>query len=334
MYELNHTNSEMKPTIDNKDWPKTFKLIEQYFTLKHGKLHIPIAYVIREQVTLPPTADNPTGNYAMPVAEMIVCAPHERKGFCSAERWSWCLSSSFQPLPWSKQCEQPVRCLREGSRHDLLQRGGMSLEFEKYVMAQKKHHQILEGLVCYGYLGIDARTKVRYLMDGSKTSAFDVRTGQILGNPVLCSDFDGLVMLYKDFITQFKSSSSSAPTHKISAAGVTKGTIEDRYYVPADYTMLSNEQKEQLHQLQGKRGHKPGAKDSKVLPSHVNKKQKTDGKCTIAALLKANAAMQKRLDSMEKKLAANDGNIPETILTDGSSTQGSNSNNAALTCQN
>jgi hypothetical protein len=32
---------------------------------------------------------------------------------------------------------------------------------------------------------------------------------------------------------------------------------------------------------------------SKVLPSHANKKQKSDGKHTITALSKANAAMQK-----------------------------------------
>jgi hypothetical protein len=37
---------------------------------------------------------------------------------------------------------------------------------------------------------------------------------------------------------------------------------------------------------------------------------------------------------MEKKFAANNGSIPDTILTDGSPTQGSNSNNAALTHQN
>jgi hypothetical protein len=37
---------------------------------------------------------------------------------------------------------------------------------------------------------------------------------------------------------------------------------------------------------------------------------------------------------MEKKLGANDGNILDTISTDGSSTQGSNSNNAAITHQN
>ncbi len=171
---------------------------------------------------------------------------------------------------------------------------GCHWNFEKYVMAQKKHHQILEGLVHYGYTGINARTKVCYLMDGIKTSALDVPTGQILGNPVLHSDFDGSVMLYKDFITQFKSSSSSALMCNVSAAGVTKGTIEDHYYAPAEFASpLLNEQKEQQCQLQGKRGHKPGDKDSKVMPGHANKKQKTNGKHMIATLSKANAAMQK-----------------------------------------
>jgi hypothetical protein len=54
-----------------------------------------------------------------------------------------------------------------------------------------------------------------------------------------------------------------------------------------------NEQKEQLCQLRGKRGHKPSSKDSKVLPSDATKKQKSNDKQMIAALLKANAAMQK-----------------------------------------
>jgi hypothetical protein len=35
-----------------------------------------------------------------------------------------------------------------------------------------------------------------------------------------------------------------------------------------------------------------------------------------------------------KKLGANNGNVLDTISTDGSSTQGLNSNNAALTRQN
>jgi hypothetical protein len=63
------------------------------------------------------------------------------------------------------------------------------------------------------------------------------------------------------------------------------------------------------------------------LPSQATKKQKTEGKRSIATL-------KKQLDSMEKKLAATDSNIQDTVSMDGSSTQGSNSNNAVLTRQN
>jgi hypothetical protein len=45
---------------------------------------------------------------------------------------------------------------------------------------------------------------------------------------ILHSDFNGLVTLYKDFITHSKSSSSSALMCNVSAAGVTKGTVEDQ----------------------------------------------------------------------------------------------------------
>jgi hypothetical protein len=67
-------------------------------------------------------------------------------------------------------------------------------------------------------------------MDGIKTKELDVPTGQILGNPMLRSDFDGLVMLYKDFINQSKSSSSfglSALTQNVSAVSVKKGNTSD-----------------------------------------------------------------------------------------------------------
>jgi hypothetical protein len=90
---------------------------------------------------------------------------------------------------------------------------GQHWNFEKYVTAQKKHHKILEGLVHYRYSGIDMHMKVCYLMDGIKSSVLDVPTGQILGNPVLCSAFDGSVTLSKDFITQSKSSSDVQRLH-------------------------------------------------------------------------------------------------------------------------
>jgi hypothetical protein len=77
---LNYENPGTKPTIDDKDWPKTFEALKQYFTLKHGEYHIPLAYVIWEQVDPPTATNNPADNYAMPVEEMIARAPHERNG--------------------------------------------------------------------------------------------------------------------------------------------------------------------------------------------------------------------------------------------------------------
>jgi hypothetical protein len=136
--------------INDKDWPKTFESIEQYFTLKHGKLHIPLAYFIHEQVTPPPSTDDPAGNYTTLVAEMIARAPHERNGKLDPvfivnsgmvlddladmfhDTLSWTYMKDFVQsrdggayraifnhyLGPNKQCEQPVRCLREGSCHD------------------------------------------------------------------------------------------------------------------------------------------------------------------------------------------------------------------------
>jgi hypothetical protein len=192
-YELNHTNPETKPMIDDKDWPKMFKSIKQYFTLKCGELHIPLAYVIHEQVTPPPAANDPAGNYVMPVLEMIACAPHERNGkpdpvfIVSSGMVLDNLANMFHDtLSWTymKDFVQP----RDG-------RGTYRALFNHYFGPNNVNNQsaamekalatisyngegcILEGLVCYGYSGIDACTKVCYLMDGIKTSALDVPTG-------------------------------------------------------------------------------------------------------------------------------------------------------------
>jgi hypothetical protein len=200
-YELNYENPERKPTIDDKDWPKTFEALEQYFTLKCGEYHIPLAYVIWEQVDLPAAADDPADNYAMPVEEMIARATHERNGqpdpifIINSGKVLDNLADMFQEtMSWTymKDFVQPrdgrgaYRALfnhylgpnNVNNQSAALEKAlakisyngeGCHQNFEKYVMAQKKHHQILQGLVCYGYLGIDLTMKVRYLMDGIKT---------------------------------------------------------------------------------------------------------------------------------------------------------------------
>ena len=65
--------------------------------------------------------------------------------------------------------------------------------FEKYSRLHKEQHIILEGLVEFGYSGIDSRSKVRYLLGGIKTLELDSVKTQIMSSPALRSDFDGCV---------------------------------------------------------------------------------------------------------------------------------------------
>jgi len=54
----------------------------------------------------------------------------------------------------------------------------------------------------HGCSGIDNRSKVRYLMEGIKTSELDSVTTNIMATPALRTDFTACVGLYKEFIAQ------------------------------------------------------------------------------------------------------------------------------------
>jgi hypothetical protein len=76
------------------------------------------------------------------------------------------------------------------------------------------------------------------------------------------------VTLYQDYIRQ-TSKATGNPTVNISSVNKTGGkrkfdAVEDRYYTKEEYTSLTPEQKKDLVSKRHKRGHKPGARDSKV----------------------------------------------------------------------
>lgn len=361
--DATHVNPEEKPTVNDKDWPKTFESIEQYFVNKRGELSLPLAYVIREQGDPANAADDPANTYATPVQEMIARAPHVTNGnpdpifilnsgmvlddladmFRDTLSWTYMKDfvrtrdgrGAYRALYQHYLGPNMVNNLSAAAETALSNTSyngeGRRWNFEKYVTSQKKQHQVLEGLTRYGYSGIDPRTKVRYLISGIKTKDLDAPTTNILGSPTLQVNYDAAVTLYKDYINQSTNSGSLAPTRNVSMTTATqRGEPEDRYYSPAEYAALSNDQKEQLRQARRKRGHKPGAKDSTVLPGQANKKAKAVNKRTVAALTKANNALAKRLEKLEKGTTPN---VPDVVSTDGSSTQGTNSANPALTRQ-
>jgi hypothetical protein len=54
----------------------------------------------------------------------------------------------------------------------------------------------------YGYAGIDASSRVRRFMLGIKTNKLDHTQASVNGNRHLKKDFERVVQVYKDFITQ------------------------------------------------------------------------------------------------------------------------------------
>ncbi|KAI2493979.1 hypothetical protein MHU86_20553 [Fragilaria crotonensis] len=154
-------------------------------------------------------------------------------------------------------------------------------DFEKYVNVHKQQHSIMEGLVEHGYTGIDPRSKVRYLLDGIKTDKFDAVKTRIMSDERLRLDFDGCVTLYQDYIRQTTKTRPNNTVNiselKTSGGKRKAGAIEDRYYTKDEYAALSADQKKELASKRLKRGHKPGAKDSKV---------RTDGNKAKAEVIK------------------------------------------------
>ena len=184
-----------------------------------------------------------------------------------------------------------------------------------------RQHSVLEGLVQYGYSGIDERSKVRHLLDGIKTSEFDACKTQIQSSSTLRNDFQACVTLYKDFIKQSdKKGTTTLTIAKLAHIPANKrprdGEVEDRYYTKAEYDALKPEQKKSLALKRLKRGHKPGSKSSTA----------TGGKSDINKLTKTIAALSKKVDALP---GAEDADAEEENETKSQS----NRTNAALTRQ-
>ena len=202
-----------------------------------------------------------------------------------------------------------------------------SWNFEKYATLHMEQHNILESLVEHGYTGIDARSKVRYLNDGIKTSALDAVKNHILSDNILRGEFS----LYKDFIKQ----QGTSERQSLNIAGVeTNGnggngniTVEDRYYDKDEWAKLDNAQREQVRNLRRARA----SSQNKGGSSNKNGGGGNKGyKAQIAKLEKKVKNQKRQLSAINAKQAAEDDS--ESNDSD-SSEEGSNRKNPALTRQ-
>ena len=146
--------------------------------------------------------------------------------------------------------------------------------FEKFIRVHYQQHHILQGLVPYGYSGLDEPTKVQYLLDGVKTDKLETVKVNIISSASLRSDFAKCVTLMQDYIRQDKNSQPKVQIATVTAGkGGTKGkkgkasgkpsgkgagnkkrkptsdeveAVEYRYYTSDEYKALTPPQKNYL----------------------------------------------------------------------------------------
>ena len=359
--EADYTKPDVKPKIDEKNWPKSFEAVNDYLARVQGEDGLPLAYVVRRRREISPHAEDPTANYTdKPDYEMICRAPHLTTGDNPQATMTFAannkkvaaeLTDVFRDLSAHTYGKQLLKtgdgrrgynaiydhylgpnsvnnqaAAAESVINGLSYNGeGRRWNFEKCVTHMKDQHQILDGLVEYGYNGVDDSTKVRHLIHGIKTDKLDSTVNAILTDPKCTHDWDASVSLIKTFIEQ-KAVLMRSNTRAIAEVKTKPVPVEDRYYSKEECGKLSDEQKIALRAKRNKRGHKPGSKDSKVVDeTPLAKKQKT--------LERAVSALSKKIDAMHDALQ--DKTAPDAASTADSSVSNDNSNrnNAALTRQ-
>ena len=289
--------------INPKDWPKSIDMIKAHLRGHLGITGIPLAYVVRE--TEAPQED-PEEGFTNQLDEMIARAPIAQVGADGAVLYNatylmdrervWDIIST---ITQSHECwayAKKGQRRRDGrvafkaiydhylgpnsvdnqatSAEAKLKETTYSGEkrnwnFEKYVRVHEEQYQILANLARDGHhAGLDEHTRVRYLMEGIKTTSFDTVRATIIASAELHHDFTRCVSLYSDFIkhssTQPRMNVSALGSAATAAAGDSKRvsfppivTLEDRYYTAVEYQRLSKEQRKQLHDMRSKR---PGGK--------------------------------------------------------------------------
>jgi hypothetical protein len=223
------------PKVDPKNWPKTVDAIQDHFSTVLGETKAPLAYVIRDEATVPDQVNDPTTNYATPEEEMIRRMPHTDAAGIELPTYQHDRTKVWQALsemtrdekcwtyvkPFQRTCDGRGAFLALhthylGANHvnNMASEAESKLakamyhgekrryNFESYISALNEQFQILNGLKRYGYSGIDEASKVRRLNTGIKTDKLNAPKAQIMASRALQDNFEDAVGLYQDFLSQ------------------------------------------------------------------------------------------------------------------------------------
>jgi hypothetical protein len=204
--------------------------------------------------------------------------------------------------------------------------------FEKYALTHLRQHLILEALVIHGYTGIDAGSKVRYLLNGIRCAALDAVRTRIMSDEDLSQDFARCVTLFKDFVKQ--SAQVNRAQLGIAAMTVTPGGQqakgEDRWYSIDEWRALPEDEQATIRVARAARKKTGGGKN----PSKGGPKKK-GGQQSFGSVkkLKDKIKNQKRQLAVMNAARKNDGAADDDAMSEASS-DGDQRKHSALTRQN
>jgi hypothetical protein len=164
--------------------------------------------------------------------------------------------------------------------------------YDSYVNAHKRLHNVYNDLKEHGHEGISEQTKVRKFTSGIHNRHLAFLKGQVLASPALRHNFEAVVTLYRDYISQSKALFTESDGMGVQVGAVatsaTSGNkrkvhdtnwdtsdveVELRHYSPDEYKRLTGPQKLKLKRWRAN-GHSAGDLKSKMLnPDHPTMKK-------------------------------------------------------------
>jgi hypothetical protein len=303
-------------TTFNSDWPKAFETLDDHIKQRRTDgLKISLGYLTRKDSAVPPEATDPRTNYVTLEDEHIARCPHTMidpvtgdivptpyyhednkklwliladifrnthsypfmKGFARAKDGRGAYNALFQhylgpnnTMNLASKAEADMSKLRYTGE-------SKRFTFEKYITGHKDCHNVFDGLVQYGYAGMDEPTRVRRFISGINHSALNSVKVQVFATPDIAISFEKTVNLYKTFITQSGLGSAEGDA-RIAAVGTNnsarpgpakakvawsdqkaspKVDVDLRFYSRDEYRKLSDDQKLKLKRLREARGDTP-----------------------------------------------------------------------------
>jgi hypothetical protein len=327
------------PKIDLKNWPKTMDAMQDHFrSTMLGETKAPLAYVIRNDAAVPDEADDPSTNYATPEEEMIRRIPHadaagtklptyqhnrtkvwQAQSEMTRDEKCWTYVKPFQRTRDGRGAYLVLHTHYLGANHvnNMASEAESRLakamyhgkkrryNFESYISALNEQFQILNRLQRYGYSGIDEASKVCRLNAGIKTDKLNDPKAQIMASRALQDNFEDVVGLYQDFISQTRTQNDNDNIDVSGFEGGSRGNgnedkggkyhgkkgrgykgagsggagkrkhgggdIEDRHYSPSEYFQLNDAQKSKLEALRAARGDKKDTRQAAQLLTRHSK---------------------------------------------------------------